>query len=72
MRVETTCLWRAVNGMTRAADPLEKTRDRARRTELADEVDVARIDAEFERGSGDKSLQLAVLKPLLGIEPLVP
>ena len=40
--------------MAGATDPLKKGRDRPWRTELADEVDVADIDAEFERGSGDQ------------------
>ena len=51
-----------------AADPLQKGRDRARRAELADEVDVADVDAEFERGGGDHRFQVAALQPLLGRE----
>ena len=64
-------LRRAVDGMAGAANALQKARDRAGRAELADEVDVADIDAEFERGGGDQGLELAVLEPLLGIEPLL-
>src|SRR6516164_2381670 len=64
-------LWRAVNGMTGAANPLEKTRDRAGRPDLTDEVNIANVDAEFERGSGDQGPELTVLEPLLCIEPLV-
>ena len=48
-----------------------KAGDRARRAELADQIDVADVDAELERGGGDQRLQLAVLQPLLGIEPLL-
>ena len=59
-------LGRAVDRMARAADPLQEAADRARRADLADEVDVADVDAELERGGGDQRLQLAVLQPLLG------
>ena len=57
--------------MAGAANALQKARDRAGRAELADEVDVADIDAEFERGGGNQGLELAMLEPLLGIEPLL-
>src|ERR1700686_572302 len=43
---EQPALGHAVDGMARAPDPLQKTRDRARRTQLADQVDLADIDAE--------------------------
>ena len=33
-----------------------KRRDRARRAELADQIDIADVDAEFERGGGDQRL----------------
>ena len=55
--------------MARAARALQEGRDRARRSELAHEVDVADVDAELERGGGDEDLELAVLQPLLGLEP---
>ena len=48
-----------------------KRRDRARRAELADQVDVADVDAELERRGRDQRLQLAALQPLLGVEPLL-
>ena len=57
--------------MARAPDPLQEARDRARRAELADQVDVADVDAELERGGRDQRLQLAALEPLLGVEPLL-
>ena len=57
--------------MAGAADALQEGRDRARRAELADEVDVADVDAELERGGGDQRLQLAGLEPLLGVEALL-
>ena len=54
-----------------AADALQEAGDRARRAELADEVDVADVDAELERGGRDQRLELAALEPLLGVEPLL-
>ena len=54
--------------MPRAADALKEGRDRARRADLADEFDVADVDAELERGGGDHRFQFARLQPLLGRE----
>jgi hypothetical protein len=48
--------------MARAAGPLQERRDRARRAELAHEVDVADVDAELERRGGDEHLKLAALR----------
>ena len=42
--------------------------DGARGGDLADEVDVADIDAEFERCCGDEEFDLAGLESLLGVE----
>ena len=64
-------LRRAADRMAGAADALQEARDRARRAELADEIDVADVDAELERGGRDQRLELAVLQPLLGVEPLL-
>ncbi len=36
--------------------------------DLADEIDVADVDAELERCGGDEDLDLAVLQALLGVE----
>ena len=47
-------LRRRADGMARAADALEQRRDQPRRAHLADEVDVADVDAELERGGGDE------------------
>ena len=55
--------------MAGAADALQEGRDRARRADLADEIDVADVDAEFERGGRHERLQFAALEPLLGGEP---
>ena len=54
--------------MPGAPDPLQKGGDRPRRAELADQIDLADVDAEFERGGGDERLQLARLEALLGVE----
>ena len=64
-------LRRAVDGVARAADALQEGRDRARRAELADEIDLADVDAELERGGRHQRLQLAALETLLGVEPLL-
>ena len=54
--------------MTRAADALQQGRDRARRTELADQVDIADVDAELQRRRGHEHLELGALEALLGVE----
>ena len=64
-------LGRAVDGMARAADPLQEAGDGAGRADLADEIDLADVDAEFERGGGDQRPELAGLQALLGVEPLL-
>src|SRR5256885_9089121 len=53
------------------SDALEEGCDRARRPELADEVNLADVDAELERSGGHQRLEFAVLEPLLGIEALL-
>ena len=57
--------------MPRAPDPLQEARDRARRAELADQVDLADVDAELERGGRHQRLQRAALETLLGVQPLL-
>ena len=51
-----------------AADALQQRRERARRAEVADEIDVADVDAELERGGRDDHRHRARLEPLLGGE----
>ena len=58
------------DAMARAADALEESCDRARRAELADQIDVADIDAELERGGGHHGGECAGFQPLLRVEPL--
>src|SRR5581483_1086317 len=64
-------LRRAADGMPRTARTLQERRDRTRRRELADEVDVADVDAELERRRGHERPQLAALQALLGREALL-
>ena len=47
---------------------MQEPGNRARRGDLADQVDVADVDPQFQRGSRDQHLQLAALEPLLGVE----
>ncbi len=47
---------------------LERDGDGAGRSDLADEIDVADVDAEFERGGGDEDTALALLEAALGFE----
>ena len=54
--------------MSGASDALQGHGDGARRADLADEIDVADIDAEFERGGGDEDAALALLEAALGLE----
>ena len=65
---EEPALGRAADAVSGATDALQQRRDRARRAELHDQVDVADVDAELERGGGDQRLELAALQPLLGVQ----
>ncbi len=60
---------RAADRVTGTADALQKSRDRARRTDLTNEIDVADIDPELERGGRHQGLQFAALQPLFGGKP---
>ncbi len=51
-----------------AAYALQGDGDGAGRADLADEIDVADVDAEFERGGGDEDAALALLEAALGFE----
>src|SRR5512144_2006531 len=57
--------------MARAADALQERRNRARRPELANEVDVADVDAQFERRGRNERLELAGLEALLGLQAML-
>ena len=52
-----------------ATHALQERRHAARAAELADQVDVADVDAEFQRCGGHQHLQLAALQALLGVQP---
>ena len=51
-----------------AADPLHGDGDGAGAGDLADEVDVADVDSQLERGGRDEDAHLAVLQSLLSVE----
>ncbi len=57
--------------MPRAPDALQQARDRARRAELAHQVDIADIDAELERCGRDQRFQRTGFQPLFGVETLL-
>ena len=61
-RREKTPFGLRADPVARAADALQRDRDRARRAELHDEIDRADVDAELERGGRDDRAQLAVLR----------
>ena len=54
--------------MAGATDALQERGDRARRTDLADQVDVADVDAKLQRRRGHEHAQVAALQSLLGIQ----
>ena len=51
-----------------SAYSLQGDGDGAGRSDLADEIDVADVDAEFERGGGDEDAAFALLEAALGFE----
>src|SRR5690606_8334673 len=61
----------AVPRAPHAPDPRQERRDRARRAELHNEIDVADVDAELERGGGDDRLQLPGLQPALRVQAML-
>ena len=56
--------------MAGAADALQERGDRARRAELADQIDIADVDAQFQRCGRDQHAQFAAFEALLGVEAL--
>ncbi|MNE03981.1 hypothetical protein D3C80_965020 [compost metagenome] len=54
--------------MSSAANPLQEGGNRARRGDLADQVDIADINAKLQRCGRDQHLELAALEPLLRIQ----
>ena len=68
---EQPTLRRAADLMSGAADALQEAGDGARRAELADEVDLADVDAELQRGRRHQRLELAPLQAPLGVQPVL-
>src|SRR6267143_1454113 len=68
---EEAALGCPVDRVPRAAHPLQEGCDRAWRAELTDQIDLADVDAELERGGCHQRLQLTALETLLGVEPLL-
>ena len=62
----------AIDRVPRAPDTLQETGDRARRANLADQVDLADVDPELERSSRHQRLQGAALETLLRVKTLFP
>ena len=61
-------LGHAAHRVTRAPDALQERGDAVRRGNLADQVDVADVDAELERGGRHQHLELAVAQARLRLE----
>ncbi len=54
--------------VTGASNTLHRHSDCTGGADLTDKIDVANVDSQLKRGSGDKDFNLAVLKALLGIQ----
>ena len=68
---EQPALRQAADGVAGAPDTLQETRDRTRRAKLAHQIDVADVDAQFQRRGGHQRLEFAVLQPLLGCQAVL-
>ena len=68
-RRKDASLRRARDRVAGSADALEQRGDPVRRSDLADEIHVADVDAKFERRRRDERAQAAALQPRLGVEP---
>ena len=65
---EEAALGAEAEGVARAPDALQEDRDAARRADLADQVDAADVDTEFERSRGHQRFELAVLELLFHVQ----
>ena len=65
---EEHALGHAPEPVTGAAHPLQECRKRARRADVADQVDMSDVDAEFKRSGGDDDRHIARLELPLGGE----
>ena len=61
----------AADRVTGAPDALQERCDRARRADLAHQIDIADIDPQLERRGRDQGAQFTALQSLLGIQPLI-
>ena len=57
--------------VTGASHALQEGVDRPRRADLTNEIHIADVDAELERGRRHESLELAALQALLGVESTI-
>ena len=67
---EQPALRQAADGVAGATDALQKARDRTRRAELAHQIHIADVDAEFQRRGRHQRFEFAALQPLLGGQAL--
>ena len=65
-------LGNAIHPVTGPPHPLQQRRDRPGRAELADQVHLADVDAQFQRCRGHQYLEIAGLEPFLGHQPVLP
>src|SRR6185312_6149636 len=61
-------LRRPADGMAGAPHSLQERGDRARRSDLTDEIDLADVDPELQGCGGDQRFELAALEPGLRVE----
>ena len=59
----------ALDGVAGTADALQEGGDAVRRRDLADQVDVADVDAKLERRGGDEDLQLPLAQLFFSLQP---
>ena len=67
---EEAAFGRAADPVAGAADALHEGRDAAGGAELDHQLDVADVDAEFERGGCDDAFEVAGFEALFGVEAL--
>ena len=68
---EDAALGRFPQRVSRTTDALQHRGDPAGRADLADEIHLADVDTELQRGGGDHRLERSVFEPLLRIQPLL-
>ncbi len=68
---EDAALRSQTEGVTGASDALQEGRHASRRADLADEVDAADVDAQFQGGGRDECFEFTVLEALLNPQTAV-